>query len=138
MFPQDNNGLAIVLPQVGASGQATVSGSMIFGINTQSNNSLGAAKAQALDDLGNFTTTFNGVAYSSSYIDSGSTGLYFLTSTQTGLPRVYRPAFRLVLSTFAGEPDGNHQRPESRRGVDSSFGKCGVFDCECQRVILHT
>ncbi len=87
MFPQDNNGLAIVLPQVGASGQATVSGSMIFGINTQSNNSLGAAKAQALDDLGNFTTTFNGVAYSSSYIDSGSNGLYFLTSTQTGLPQ---------------------------------------------------
>ncbi|MDP9115014.1 MAG: DUF3443 domain-containing protein, partial [Acidobacteriota bacterium] len=40
MFPADNNGLAIVLPQVGASGAVSVSGSMIFGIGTQSNNGL--------------------------------------------------------------------------------------------------
>lgn len=86
VFPQDNNGLAIVLPQVGASGAATLSGSMIFGIGTQSNNALGAAKAQAADDYGNFTTTYNGAAYSSSFIDSGSNGLFFLTSANTGLP----------------------------------------------------
>jgi len=87
MFPQDNNGLMISLPAVGANGQATVAGNMYFGIGTQSNNVVSsAAKAQASDDYGNFTTTYNGVAYDQSFIDSGSNGLYFLTTTQTGLP----------------------------------------------------
>jgi hypothetical protein len=88
MFPQDNNGLAIILPQVGATGAVSVSGSMIFGIGTQSNNGLGSAQAQAANEStgGTFTTTFNGVPYSNSYIDSGSSGYFFLDSTTTGLP----------------------------------------------------
>ena len=86
MFPQDNNGLVIVLPQVAAGGAASVSGSMIFGIGTQSDNALGSAQAQGVDGFGNFTTTFNGVAYSSSFIDSGSNGLFFLNAATTGLP----------------------------------------------------
>ena len=59
---------------------------MIFGIGTQSNNALGGAQAQGADSDGNFTTTFNGMAYSGSYIDSGSSGYFFLDSTTTGLP----------------------------------------------------
>ena len=86
MFPQDNNGLAIILPQVGPTGAVSVSGSMIFGIGTQSNNGLGSAQAQAADNTGNFTTTFNGVPYTTSYIDSGSSGFFILDSTTTGLP----------------------------------------------------
>jgi Protein of unknown function (DUF3443) len=86
MFPQDNNGLAIILPQVGATGATSVSGSMIFGIGTQSNNGLGSAQAQAANDLGNFTTTFNGMPYTTSYIDSGSNGFFFADSNATGLP----------------------------------------------------
>ena len=86
LFPQDNNGLLIVLPQIDASGAVTVSGSMIFGIGTQSNNSLNGAQAQATDKFGNFTTTFKGVAYSSSFIDSGSNGIFFLDSATTGVP----------------------------------------------------
>ena len=86
MFPQDNNGLAIVLPQVGAAGAVAVAGSMIFGIGTQADNSLNGAQAQAADNFGNFTTTFNGVAYANSFIDSGSDGYFFLDSATTGLP----------------------------------------------------
>jgi Protein of unknown function (DUF3443) len=86
MFPQDNNGLLIALPQIAASGSTTVSGSLIFGIGTQSNNALNGAQAQATDGFGNFTTTFNGVAYSSSFIDSGSNGLFFLDAKTVGLP----------------------------------------------------
>jgi hypothetical protein len=87
MFQTDNNGLAIILPQVGATGALSVSGSMIFGIGTQSNNGLGSAQAQAANQsTGNFTTTFNGVPYTTSYIDSGSSGYFFLDSTTTGLP----------------------------------------------------
>jgi hypothetical protein len=86
MFPQDNNGLSILLPQIGATGVLSVAGSMTFGIGTQSDNPIGTAMAQGADDFGNFTTTFNGVAYSSSFIDSGSNGYFFLDSTTTGLP----------------------------------------------------
>ena len=46
MFPQDNNGLLIVLPQVAAGGAASVSGSMIFGIGTQSDNALSAGSSR--------------------------------------------------------------------------------------------
>jgi Protein of unknown function (DUF3443) len=86
MFPQDNNGLAIVLPQIGAGGAVSLTGSMIFGIGTQSNNGLGAAQAQALDNFGNFITTYSGVAYPQSYIDSGTPGYFFLDSATTQLP----------------------------------------------------
>ena len=85
MFPQDNNGLAIILPQVGAAGSVSLSGSMIFGIGTQSDNALGGAQAQGADFDGNFTTTYNGTPYPGSYIDSGSSGYFFLDSSITGL-----------------------------------------------------
>lgn len=51
-FLQDNNGLSIVLPQIAASGAVSVSGTMIFGIGTQSNNGLNGAQAQATDESG--------------------------------------------------------------------------------------
>ena len=86
MFPQDNNGLAITLPQVGGAGSVSLSGSMIFGIGTQSDNTLGGAQAQGADSGGNFTTTFKGAPYSGSFIDSGSSGYFFLDSSTTGLP----------------------------------------------------
>jgi hypothetical protein len=86
LFPNDNNGLSIVLPQIGPTGAVSVSGNMIFGIDTQSDNPLGTAQAQALNDEGYFTTTYNGVSYPQSFIDSGSNGYYFLDSPTTGLP----------------------------------------------------
>jgi len=113
MFPQDNNGLAIILPQVGAAGSVSLSGSMIFGIGTQTDNALGAAQAQGADSLGNFTTTFNGKSYSG-YIDSGSSGYFFLDSSTTGLPNCasnsdangfYCPASPVNLSAISSGPN---------------------------------
>jgi hypothetical protein len=86
MFPQDNNGLAIVLPAIGASGGASVSGNMIFGIGTETNNALGTVTPLAATSVGDFTTTFNGNAYTASFIDSGSNGYFFLDAPTTGLP----------------------------------------------------
>jgi hypothetical protein len=114
MFPQDNNGLAIVLPAVGAAGAPTLSGSMIFGIGTQNNNALGAAKAMAANSVGNLTTTYNGTAYSMSYIDSGSNGIYFLDARTTGLPDCtgqfsgwYCPATTTSLTAINSGPSPN-------------------------------
>jgi len=84
-FPTDNNGVLIRLPAVGAQGAATASGSLIFGIGTQSNNGLGSARIYTTDDLGNFTTVYAGNSYPLSFIDSGSNGLFFLNSSVTGI-----------------------------------------------------
>jgi len=86
LFASDNNGVVIQLPSVAAGGAATISGTMLFGIGTQSNNGLGSAKVQSTDASGNFTTIYNGQSYSSSFIDSGSNGLYFLDTSTTGIP----------------------------------------------------
>ena len=77
--------MLIQLPAVGAQGAATASGSLIFGIGTQSNNGLGSAQVYTTDDLGNFTTVYAGTSYPSSFIDSGSNGLFFLSSSVTGI-----------------------------------------------------
>jgi Protein of unknown function (DUF3443) len=86
LFASDNNGVVVELPAVGTGGATTVSASLIFGIGTQADNDLGTAQVYTTDDLGNFTTIYSGDSYSSSYIDSGSNGLYFLSSAATGIP----------------------------------------------------
>lgn len=84
-FSTDNNGVVIELPAAG-SPEDSLSGSLIFGIGTQSNNALGTAQVYSVDDRGNFVTTYNSQSYNQSFIDSGSNGLYFLGSGNTGLP----------------------------------------------------
>src|ERR1700691_3304391 len=85
LFSADNNGVIIELPSVSAAGEPTVSGPLVFGIGTQSNNALGGATIYTADDAGNFTTTYNGTAYPDSFIDSGSNGYYFLNTSLTGI-----------------------------------------------------
>jgi hypothetical protein len=84
LFDQDNNGVIIQLPAVTAP-VASLSGSMVFGIGTQSNNGLGNAQIFPLNSNGEFTTTFKGKSYPS-FVDSGSNGLFFLDAATTGLP----------------------------------------------------
>jgi hypothetical protein len=84
LFAQDNNGVLISLPTIPAGGQATASGSLIFGIGTQSNNALGSAQIYAAEAGAYFTTTYNGASYSNSFIDSGSNTLDFLDYATLG------------------------------------------------------
>jgi hypothetical protein len=85
LFASDNNGVMIALPAV-SSPEVTISGSLVFGIGTESNNSLGSASVYTLDSSGNLTTQFNGQSYPDSFIDSGSNGIFFLDSGTTGIP----------------------------------------------------
>ena len=87
LFATDNNGVLIELPAVTAN-QASLSGSLIFGIGTQSNNALGSATVYTIStSTGNFNTTYNGVSYAGqAFLDTGSNGIYFLDSTTTGIP----------------------------------------------------
>jgi hypothetical protein len=86
MFPTDNNGVILELPAIAASGAPSVSGSMVFGIGTQSNNGLGAATVLTADAQGNITTVYHGQSYAASFIDSGSNAYFFLDTATTGFP----------------------------------------------------
>ena len=77
-FPLDNNGDVIDLPAVADAGAASVSGSLIFGIGTQSNNTLTSTTVlKANSATGYVTTSSGGQTYPVSYLDSGSNGLFF-------------------------------------------------------------
>jgi len=85
LFPADNNGVILEIPAVTAP-QASVSGSLVFGIGTQSDNALNQAVVYTLNANGNFTTSYNNQTYDQSFLDSGSNALYFLSSSATGIP----------------------------------------------------
>jgi Protein of unknown function (DUF3443) len=85
LFASDNNGVIVELPSVSSAGEPSVSGSLVFGIGTQSNNALGSAVVYTPDDYLNFTTSYNGQSYPDSFIDSGSDAYFFLDSSLTGL-----------------------------------------------------
>jgi hypothetical protein len=81
----DNNGVIIELPTVAAGGVASVTGSLIFGIGTQSNNAM-ATGVQILtvdSNDGSLTTSYKGTSLTDSFIDSGSNGYFFPDSTIT-------------------------------------------------------
>jgi len=85
----DNNGVLITLPSVPATGAAdgTITGSLIFGIGTQSNNALASsATVYGLDQYGNIPEiTYNGIQYISpnntNVLDTGSEAINFLDAT---------------------------------------------------------
>lgn len=84
LFSRDNNGVIIELPAFSGAA-ATLSGSMIFGIGTQSNNALGKAKVFPVNSSGEFETTFKGQTYPA-FVDSGSNAIFFLNTDTTGIP----------------------------------------------------
>ena len=84
MFSNDNNGVILELPSV-SSPQPSVSGSLVFGIGTQSNNALSAQTVYTVDQFGNFTTAYKGQSYNGSFLDSGSNGYFFLDQATTGI-----------------------------------------------------
>jgi hypothetical protein len=85
-FGGDNNGVIIQMPSVPIGGAVTSTGMMIFGIGTQSDNALGSAKVLTVDGNGYLPTVYNGIAYSQSYLDSGSNAIFYLDSSTTGIP----------------------------------------------------
>jgi hypothetical protein len=79
LFATDNNGVIVELPGVTGGAEATVTGSLVFGIGTQSNNALGSATVYTVDpNTLNFTTVFNGQTFTdAAFLDTGSNGYFF-------------------------------------------------------------
>jgi hypothetical protein len=68
------------LPAIADAGATSVSGSLIFGIGTQANNALSAPVIAVPDSgttAGAFQAVYRGTTLTDSFIDSGSSGLYF-------------------------------------------------------------
>jgi hypothetical protein len=86
LFATDNNGVILELPSVAINGVTGAQGTLTFGIGTQTNNGLGSATVLTADESGFFTTTFNGQALDSSFIDSGSNAFFFDDSSLTACP----------------------------------------------------
>ncbi len=80
-FAQDGNGAIMQFGSVPDTGAATLSGQLIFGIGTHSNNALGSAKVLTLDVNGNFSTSFNGATLPTSFTDSGTNTYSFNDSS---------------------------------------------------------
>jgi len=112
LFSKDNNGVIIELPAANGP-EASLTGSLVFGIGTESNNGLNGATVYPVDANGNFVTSFNSATYSQSFIDSGSNAFFFPDSaiaTCSDAPAFYCPSSTVNLSAtnagFNGTPTG--------------------------------
>lgn len=86
LLPKDNNGVIVELPAVSSTARS-VSGSLIFGIGTESNNQLASSATVFTLSCGDFVTVLDGETLGitdasnctgpGSFIDSGSNGLFF-------------------------------------------------------------
>ena len=129
-FANDNNGVIVELPAVNGSA-ATVSGSLVFGIGTQSNNGLGSATVYAVNSNADITTQFGSNSYDS-FLDSGSNGIFFLDSTTTGIPTCPSDGFYCPTPTqnLKASNDGSNGTSEqvsfSVGNADAMFSN-GVF-----------
>jgi len=87
LLSTDNNGVIVQLPSVSSGGAASATGSLILGIGTSSNNTpSSSAIAYPANDYAEFITTLNSTSYSSSFLDTGSNGLFFPSPSSTLLP----------------------------------------------------
>jgi hypothetical protein len=111
-FATDNNGVALVMPAVAPGGATTLTGALIFGIDTQANNNIGFATVYAANSSGNFTTTYKGRSLTSSFLDSGSNGLFFPDATiprcsvSSGFNGFYCPVPAFSSSAVNASPNG--------------------------------
>jgi hypothetical protein len=109
-FPTDNNGEMLSLPAIPAAGQSTATGTLTFGVGTESNNAIpGTATVYQLDNYGYFgSSTFNGVNYTSassggSFLDSGSN---FLNISDVNILNAYLNPMSLSVSDCGGSLAG--------------------------------
>lgn len=115
-LPTDKNGVLLQFPSVPSGGSPSVSGWLILGIGTESNNSPSGVTAYGADNnpadanYESFTTGFSGASLSG-FLDTGSNGLFF-PSNQIATVTIqgaqwFNPSSLLTLSAVnTGYPSG--------------------------------
>jgi hypothetical protein len=78
-FLSNNNGVIVQMPPIGTGGASAATGTLIFGIGTQSNNQLDAdVKKIGTDSAGDFlSVNYSNMTFNSGFTDTGSNGLFF-------------------------------------------------------------
>jgi hypothetical protein len=83
----DNNGSIMSLPSVASGGASSITGTLYFGIGTQTNNALGSATvlttttSTSATGSGLITAVYKGQTLPDSFIDSGSNIYFFVDSS---------------------------------------------------------
>ncbi|WP_051229180.1 DUF3443 family protein [Paludibacterium yongneupense] len=110
----NTNGSVLTLPTISGTGATSASGTLYFGIDTQSNNSSSGASSHATDQYGDMsaTTTISSggstiSSSSTSFIDSGSNGAFFPSSlTRCSSSSWYCPSGSQALTIAVGGGTG--------------------------------
>ncbi|KND61332.1 Heavy-chain fibroin [Candidatus Burkholderia verschuerenii] len=107
-FAVDNNGVIVQLPPVADTGAATASGTLIFGIGTQSNNALTGVTKYGTDGFGDLSGVYKGTTYQT-FFDTGSNGNFFQDSFTlcSSTSSFYCPSSEQSLSTAITGTEGN-------------------------------
>ncbi|HEY2000103.1 DUF3443 family protein [Paraburkholderia sp.] len=80
-FATDNNGVIVQMQPISSSGATSASGTLVFGINTATNNQLTGATVFTTNGSGDLpVSTFNG-AKTLAFMDSGSNAYFFSDSS---------------------------------------------------------
>ena len=104
-----NNGVVIRLPAIDANGAVGITGSLVFGIGTETNNSLGAARVYTVNPTsGTLPVTIGGVRYPGSFVDSGSNAIFFPSALPTCSTGFYCPASTQTFSALLEGTNGNN------------------------------
>jgi hypothetical protein len=107
-FAADNNGVIVQLPPVTGAVQS-VTGTLVFGIGTQSNNALNGVTSYAATGSGDVNGNYKGTALDTIF-DTGSNGLFFsdnsLPVCQSTFTDFYCPASTQNLSATVTGIDG--------------------------------
>ena len=106
-FAVNNNGVIVTMPPIPDNGAASATGTLVFGIGTQSNNARTGVTTFATDGFGNLFGTYKNTS-PTTFFDSGSNGNFFVDSTIAfcSSSRFYCPASELALSTGIRGLDG--------------------------------
>ncbi|KQT10229.1 DUF3443 family protein [Ramlibacter sp. Leaf400] len=140
-FGANNNGVVVVMPPVPTGGAGEATGSLILGVATQANNQLAGATIFSADAQGFFTTTYKGVSFPASFLDSGSNGLFFndaalpscgdfycpgttplsLTATNTSASGLSAPVDFFIDSITAIRPGAAAAHIGGTNGIPGSF-----------------
>jgi Protein of unknown function (DUF3443) len=117
LLPVDNNGVIVALPSVPTSGSASLTGSLILGIGTASNNQPSGVTVLPTNSSGQIVTRFHpspGVSTQNvGVIDSGSSAMFFSDSSLSiplcpgNLSFLYCPASPLNFSATNTELSGS-------------------------------
>jgi len=89
----------------------SLSGSLVFGVGTQTNNAISSsATVLPTDTSGYFTTIYQGTSYTSSFIDSGSNGILFDNSSFNECSGFYCPSSTQSLTAILQSSTGTNSR----------------------------